>query len=440
MSLAALQPRIFGELSSDGRLLFVTRIIRLFAYGMLSVVLALYLASLGFSDTRIGLLLSLTLVGDIVISLWLTTSADRAGRRRMLIVGAMLMVFAAVLFSMTASFPLLLIAAIIGVISPSGNEVGPFLPIEQAALAQTVSDSHRTSAFAWYNLVGSLATALGALAGGGLVQALQKAGFQAVNSYRVMVVIYGAAGLALVCLFLMLSDATEVTPRTPEGPGPNACAMLGLHRSRRVVFTLAALFGLDAFGGGFVIQSFLAYWFYLKFGANPATLGGIFFGANVLAAFSSLAAVAVAKRIGLVNTMVFTHLPSNVLLILVPLMPNLPLAIAILLLRFSISQMDVPTRQSYTIAIVHPDERSAASGVTGVARSVGASVPPLLTGIFLSHASLMGLPFFLAGAVKIVYDVMLYVKFMALKPPEECFHPHAESGEKRSQAAKANSL
>jgi MFS family permease len=196
-------------------------------------------------------------------------------------------------------------------------------------------------------------------------------------------------------------------------------ARFGLHRSRRVVLQLSSLFALDAFGGGFVIQSIVAYWFHLRFGVAPATIGAIFFGANLLAAASALSAAWLARRIGLVNTMVFTHLPSNVLLFLVPLMPSLWLAILVLLVRFSISQMDVPTRQSYTMAIVGPDERSAASGVTGVARSVGAALSPLLAGLLLTSPALMGGPFYLAGAIKIVYDLLLYRGFVALKPAEE---------------------
>ncbi len=182
---------------------------------------------------------------------------------------------------------------------------------------------------------------------------------------------------------------------------------------------LAALFSVDAFGGGFVVQSLVAYWFYLRFDVPPAVLGAIFFGANILAGFSALLAAPLARRFGLVNTMVFTHLPSNVLLILVPLMPNLPLAITVLLLRFSISQMDVPTRQSYVMAVVPAEERSAAAGITGVARSTGAAIAPLLAGVFLAHAGTLDLLFYCAGGLKIVYDVLLYRSFVAVRPPEE---------------------
>ncbi len=182
---------------------------------------------------------------------------------------------------------------------------------------------------------------------------------------------------------------------------------------------LSALFALDAFGGAFVVQSIMAYWFFVKFGVDGRVLGSIFFGANVLAGISALLAARIAARIGLINTMVFTHIPSNILLILVPLMPNLPLAIGVLLVRFSISQMDVPTRQSYTMAVVDPDERSAASGVTTIARSVGAAISPALTGLIIANPALLSLPFFIAGVLKIVYDLLLYRSFLAVKPPEE---------------------
>jgi len=411
---------------ADTRVLFSTRILRLFAYGFLSVILALYLGQLGMDEARIGLLLSLTLLGDTAISLWITTSADRLGRRRMLIAGAALMVLAALLFAATRNFYLLLLAAVVGVISPSGNEVGPFLSIEQASLAQLVPDRRRTGIFAWYNLVGSFATACGALAGGGLSQLLQGLGYSPLLSYRIVVLGYGVIGLVMIALFARLSPTIEVpVPRPRQAPAgdppgnPMPRRFLGLHRSRGVVFRLAALFSLDSFAGGFVIQSLVALWFNLKFGVEPAVLGAIFFGANILAGVSALSAAWVAGRIGLINTMVFTHLPSNVLLMLVPFMPSLPLAVALLLLRFSISQMDVPTRQSYTMAVVAPDERSAASGVTGVARTIGASFSPVLTGIFISNPAYLALPFVLAGGLKIVYDLALYFNFRSVKPPEE---------------------
>lgn len=402
------------ELTFDGRLLFLTRIVRLFAYGFLSIILSLYLAQLDLTENQIGLLLSLTLVGDTVISLWITLVADRIGRRKMLILGSGLMVLAGLVFATTHNFLLLLVAAIIGTISPSGNEVGPFLPIEQAILPQTVPVKHRTHIFAWYHLAGSFATAIGSLCSGLFTQTLQQTGSTPLNSYRWVVIGYGIFGVVLGILFTRLSEACESRPDTSSV----GKTRFGLHRSQKVILKLSALFMVDSFGGGLVVQSLLAYWLFLRFGTSPATLGGIFFGANLLAGFSALAAVKIAKRIGLVNTMVFTHLPANILLLCVPLMPTLPLTIMVLMLRFSVTQMDVPTRQSYIMAVVEPDERSAAAGITMIVRTAASSVAPVVTG-WLLEQSLLNWPFFLAGGLKIVYDLALLQSFRHIKPPEE---------------------
>lgn len=409
----------------DVRLLFTTRILRLFAYGFLSVILMLYLAELGLNENRIGLLLTLTLVGDTVISLLITTAADRIGRRQMLMLGGILVVFAGALFASTANFILLLIAATVGVISPSGNEVGPFLSIEQASLAQIISPERRVQVFAWYNLTGSFAIAGGALAGGVLAQSLRAAGMSSLASYRVIVMVYAGIGAVLSLMFLSLSRDVEFAvsekENAPPGRSPQKRQRLygavGLPRSGPVVFKLAALFSLDAFAGGFILQSIVAYWFHIRFGVQPAALGAIFFFGNLLAGLSALSATRLARRIGLINTMVFTHIPSNIVLMLVPLMPNLPLAVAMLLLRFSISQMDVPTRQSYTMAVVDADERSAAGGVTAVARSAGSSIAPAIAGRLLS-ASMFNAPFYICGGLKIVYDLLLYRSFRAVRMPE----------------------
>ena len=398
----------------DILLLFSTRIIRLFCYGFLSVILALYLSEAGLAEGQIGLLFTFTLLGDAAISLWLTTSADRFGRRRTLILGAVLMAGAGLVFIFTRNILLLVFAAVIGVISPSGNEIGPFLSVEQASLTQLVPDRERTRIFAWYNLAGSFATATGALVGGWLAQGLQHSGWMAIESYRVVLMGYALGGILLLLLFLNLTKSVEVNT-VPDA----AKRVLGLHRSRNVVFKLSSLFALDAFAGGLLVQSLIAFWFHIRFGVEAGILGSIFFGANILAGFSALLAVPIAKRFGLINTMVFTHIPSNILLMMVPLMPTLPLAIVNLLLRFSISQMDVPTRQSYTMAVVAPDERSAASGVTAIARSLGASISPALTGWLIGIPVLFSAPFFLSGGLKIIYDLLLYREFRAVKPPEE---------------------
>jgi MFS family permease len=395
-------------------LLFTTRSLRLFGYGLLSVVLALYLVESGFDDFLLGLLFSLTLVGDAGISLLLTTTADRFGRKRTLIIGAALMVGAGIVFTLTHN-PLLLIgAAIIGVISPSGNEIGPFLPVEQAMLSQLVTKEQRTGVFAWYNLTGSLSTACGSLAGGFLAKNLQSGGMSPFDSYRIILLGYAAIGGVLVLVFSGLSGRCEA-PRPADSEALHS--RIGLHKSRKVMNKLSLLFSLDAFAGGFVLQSFLAYWFHIRYGADEAALGSLFFGANLLAGISALLAVPLARKIGLIRTMVFTHLPSNILLILVPLMPNFTLAIAVLLLRFSISQMDVPTRQAYTMAVVDPDERSAAAGITGIARSIGASLSPVVAGAMLPVFA--GGPFFIAGGLKIIYDLILYRSFKASGSADE---------------------
>jgi len=406
-------------LPSDAALLFLTRFVRLFAYGSLSVVLVFYLTALGLSASEIGLLLTLTLVGDTIVSIFLTTRADRIGRRRMLAVGSVLMVAAGLTFAVARNVWLLLVASTIGVISPSGNEVGPFLSIEQSVLSHVVPDRVRTRVFAWYTLTGSVATAFGALAAGSLTGVFEHAARPRMEAYRTIVVVYAVLGGLLWLCFSRLSSAAEVTTFGERPPRATLASLSGLDRSRDVVLKLSALFALDSFGGGFVVQSFAAYWFYLRFGVDPATLGAIFFWANIFAGASALVASRLAARIGLIKTMVVTHLPSNILLILVPLMPTLPLAVGVLLVRFSISQMDVPTRQSYIMAVVAPDERSAAAGIAGVARTIGTSIRPLFVGMLFARPSLINLPFFIAGTLKVAYDLLLYRGFVSVQPPEE---------------------
>jgi MFS family permease len=404
-------------LGPDGRTLFALRTMRMFGYGFLAVVLVLYLDAAGLDPLAIGAVLTLTLVGDTVVSLWLTTHADRFGRRLVLIVSSLLVVLAGAVFAVTDWLPLLIVAGIVGVVSPTGNEVGPFLAVEQAALTEVVPGRRRTATFAWYNLVGYIATATGALAAGLLGQLLISTGLMAVDAYRAVVIGYAVIGLLMAAIAARLGPSIEVA--TPRAEEVGVARRLGLGRSRSVVFRLSALFSIDAFAGGFIPQSLMAYWFSLQFGVSPAGLGAIFFAANLLAAVSSLSAARIAARIGLIETMVFTHLPSNVLLMLVPLMPTLPLAVAVLLLRFSLSQMDVPTRQSYVMAVVEPDERSAAAGVTGIARTVGASISPSVSSVLVASAATAALPFYIAGGLKILYDLLVYRDFRSVRPAEE---------------------
>jgi MFS family permease len=397
------------SLSRDGWLLFVACAVRSFAYGFLSVILGLYLDAVGLDKVSIGWIFSAALGGGAVMTLFLTAVADRLGRRALLIVGAVLMVFAGSVFALSRDPILLMAAAIVGTISPSGKDVGPFLSIEQAILPQTTDDRNRTGVFSAYNLIGSFAGALGALAVG--LPSLFS--LSTVTGYRALIWGYVASAMLLVPLFARLSPGVEAGP-TAGAPPRN----LGVQRSRRIVAKLGGLFALDAFAGGFIVQSIVAYWFYLRFDADLNALGGIFFGTNLLAALSFLAAPAIARRFGLLNTMVFTHLPSNALLLLVPLMPTLELAVIVFLVRNLLSQLDVPTRQSYTMAVVDADERAASAGILSVARNAGAALAPLFTAPILWAPSL-GLPFLLAGGFKIVYDLWIFTVFRRVKPPEE---------------------
>jgi predicted MFS family arabinose efflux permease len=390
----------------------------MFGYGFLAVVLVLYLAGLGLSGAETGVLLALTLLGDAAVSLWLTTHADRIGRRRVLLVGAGLMLVAGLAFAASPIYIVLLVAATIGVISPSGNEVGPFLAVEQAGLAQLIPAGQRTGVFAWYQLVGSFATAAGSLTAGLVAPAGIDSGLAAVDADRLVIIGYALIGIALAFVFSLLGPAVEVAPRDAAQRAESA-SRLGLSRSQSVVVRLSALFALDAFAGGFVLQSFIAFWFHARFGVDPAALGLLLLGTNLLAGVSALAAGRLAARFGLIRTMVFTHLPSNLLLLLVPFMPTLPLAAGVLLARFSISQMDVPTRQAYTMAVVDPDERSAAAGITGIARSLGVATAPLVAAPLFAVTALMSFPFVIAGGLKIVYDLVLYSLFSNRPPPGE---------------------
>ncbi len=403
--------RSYG-LAPDGRRLFAASFIRNAAYSALSIALGPYLAALGLDTAEIGWVFTAALAGSAAMTVIVAAVADRVGRRRVLLAGAALMAIGGAAFGAVTTPALLAAAAVLAAINPAGRELGPFLTVEMAALPQTTTDQGRTAAFATYNVVGTLAVALGSLAAG--LPAL--AGLEGLPAHRALVSAYAAAGAVLVVVFARLTPAVE-PPRAATGArGPGA--WLGIHRSRRTILRLSGLFALDAFGGGFIVQSLMAYWFALRFGLDMASLGAVFFAANLCAAVSYFAAAPIARRIGLLNTMVFTHLPSNGLLLLVPFMPTAESAVAVLLLRFLCSQLDLPTRQSYLMAVVAPDERSAAAGITGVARNVAYAVAPAFTSATLAVPAL-GLPFVLAGVIKGVYDVLLLVTFRRLKPPEE---------------------
>jgi MFS family permease len=389
----------------------VTRVLRTFAYGYLAVVLAVYMARLGLDTVQVGLVLSAAIAGSAAMTVLWALVADRYGRRRTVATMAALMVIGGLVFALGSSFPVLLIGAFTGTISATSSEVGAFLTVEQAILPQTAPPDRRTWLFSIYATVANLAQALGSLFAG-VVAAFAASGLAGADAYRPLFVLYAAIGAANLVIFLTLSDRVEVA--RVEGQR----RLLGVHRSSGIVAKLALLFGLDAFAGGLVVQSLVAYWFDQRWGFTPQDLGLLFFGVNILSGISLLAAGWLSARIGLINTMVFTHLPSHVLLVLVPLMPTGPLAAAAFLLRMSISQMDVPTRQSYTMAVVDPDERTAAAGITNVARSIASAASPSITGWAFSVSALAA-PFFVAGALKIAYDVLVFAAFRRVRPPEE---------------------
>jgi MFS family permease len=337
--------------------------------------------------------------------------ADRYGRRRTVATMAALMAVGGLLFAIGGSFVPLLIGAFTGTISATSSEVGIFQTVEQAILPQTAPDERRTWLFAIYNTVANFAAAVGSLAAASVAD-FSSLGLQGADAYRPLFVLYALIGLINLAVFVTLSDRVELVKVEAER------RFLGIHRSRGTVAKLSLLFGLDAFAGGFVVLSLVAYWFHLRWDLSPQALASLFFWVNLLSGASLLAAGWLANRIGLLNTMVFTHLPSSILLFLVPLMPSAALAVAVFLARMSISQMDVPTRQSYTMAIVDPEERTATAGITNVARTTFAAISPLFVGMAFSVGAL-GLPFFVASGLKIVYDGLIYATFRGVRPPEE---------------------
>jgi MFS family permease len=395
-------------MSREGRIVFAARALRTFLFGALSLVLALDLARRGLTPARIGLAFTLCLVEDALLTLAAGTLANRLGRRNVLVAGSLLFTGAGGVLAFAETPAWIWATLVLGVLSPGGLDAGPFAVVELALLPDTVSPDRRTRAFAWYNLVAFLPSALGALAAGAWLGAAPRLGMPPAAAHRFLYVVYAAGGLLLAAGYMTLARR----PRpTSEAARPS------LHRSRRVVVQLSGLQALDALAGGFIVQGLLVYWFHLRFGLGAELLGTLFFGTNLLSALSFLVAARVAERVGLLNTMVFSHLPSNVLLLLVPLAPSFPLAAGLLLLRHLLSQMDVPTRQAYTMALVDADERPAAAGFTTAARGLAQAVAPALSGFAMATAA-TGLPFFLAGGLKIVYDLALYVRFRGVALPE----------------------
>jgi MFS family permease len=401
-------------LTRDGKLLLTTRAVRSFGYGFLSVILFIYLADfLNFDDVMVGVVLSATLLGGASFTIFCSLYADRIGRRKMLIFLSFLMASSGVLFYLTENHAVILIAAVIGTLSPTGGEVGSFLPMEQTILPQTCSEEKRNSAFAAYNMVGTLAAAAGALFSSIIAVFQSGLGLGEAESYRTMFLIYSFLAITAACLYLVMSSGAELAKAQSEVPKKRLSP-----ESRTIVAKLSILFGVDAFAGGFVLQSIISYWFHTTYNVPEEQLAVIFFVANVLSTISFYAAVGLAKRIGLIRTMVFTHIPSNILLILVPIAPTFVLSMAFFLGRQAISQMDVPTRQSYTVAVVAPEERIIAAGTAGIARNVAQATSPSLSGYAMQFISLSS-PFFIGGSLKILYDIAVYFNFRKIRPPEE---------------------
>ena len=407
----------FRWLSKDGKLLLAARTLRTFAYGFLSVILAIYLKLVGFEDFYIGLILTATLVNSVIFTLIASFYADRVGRRKILIMYAALMSLSGLIFFLTTNYIALIISALIGTINVTGTETGAFLSIEQAVLPQMVNDiNKRNTVYALYNMVGTFAMSAGVLLSG-LPQILaQQYGLNQIQSIRPLFLLYSIIGLAVLGIYYLISNKVEVqTNSMRHKPLRETLSP----QSKQIVGKLSSLFALDSFAGGFVIQSIVSLWFFTKFGVDLTTLSYIFSVAGVLTAFSYLAAAKIADRIGLINTMVFTHIPSNILIILVAFAPTFPLAVALYLARMALSQMDVPTRQSYLVAVVKENERTAAAGITNISRNITQSISPSVAGYILQSLSILSAPFVLGGALKIVYDVALYFNFKSIKPPEE---------------------
>jgi predicted MFS family arabinose efflux permease len=410
----AMRPGWLPVLSGDGWLLLLACGARLFAYGFLSVVLGLYLEALGLEAAGIGAVFTAALAGGAMMTVLLAGVADRLGRRRVLLLGSALMGLSGAAFALSDQVLLLVAAAMVGTISPSGREVGPFLAVEAAILPQTTTDDRRTSVFVAYNVAGFLAGALGALAAG-LPELL---GMPLLDGYRALCWGYALVGLLLVGLFARLSPRVEAPRQQPDRPGRSLRPRFGSARSRSIAVKLAALFALDSFAGGFVVQGLVAYWLSLRFGADAATLGLVFFVANLVSAIGILVAAPLARRIGLLNTMVFAHLPANVLLMLVPFMPSFSWAVALLVVRQIMGQLDVPAGQSFAMGIVAPGDRAAVAGLTSVARNCAMALSPVFAGAALATPTL-GLPFLIAGGLKIIYDLAILATFRGVRPPEE---------------------
>jgi MFS family permease len=403
---------ILAWLSRDGKLLLAANIARMFGFGFVSIILAIYLKSAGYDALLTGIIITATLVSSSIFTFFVSLYADRIGRRKILMLFSGLMVIAGLIFALTTDYYLLLLAALIGLINATGVNFGPFISIEQAILPQTSSDKKRNYTFALYQTTGTFAMAGGTLFAKLPEMLQQQYGFDIISSFKPLFFVYVLIGLATIAIYYSLSKLSEV-----QSEDSSKKVVLS-QETRSIVKRLSILFGMDSFAGGFVIPTWVAFWFFTKFDAPLGEVSEIMFYAIMLTAVSYLVAARLAGKIGLVNTMVFTHIPSNILLIVLAIAPTLQIAIIVYLIRMSLSQMDVPTRQSYIVAIVRPEERTAVAGITNLSRNIPFSVSPTLVGYSFQFVSL-AFPFFLAGALKTAYDLLLYKNFRKIKPPEE---------------------
>lgn len=399
-------------LNRDGKLLLAANIARMFSFGFLSIILAIYLTHVGYNELYTGIIITATLVSGSFFTLFASIYGDRIGRRKTLMLFAGLMSISGAIFAFTTDYYLLLLAALIGFINPTGVNFGAFVSVEQAIIPQTSSDKKRNYAFALFSTIGTLAMAAGTLTAKVPDFLRVEYGFALVNSFQPLFILYALIGLTTMGIYASLSKNAEVQTATPV-------RKITLSKeTKSIVKKLSVLFGMDSFAGGFVIQSWVAYWFFAKFAVLENEVANIFFIAGILTAVSYMVAAKLASRIGLVRTMVFTHIPANILLIPLALAPTLYLAMAIYMVRMFLSQMDVPTRQSYVVAIVKPEERTAVAGITNLSRNIPFSVTPTIVGYMFQFVSL-AFPFIFGGVLKTAYDLLLYRSFKQIKPPEE---------------------
>jgi len=396
--------------SADSKRLLLTRALRGFADGAVSVLLPGYLSALGFSSFQIAAIIFATLTGSAALTLWIGFAANRIGRRHVLLAACVLMFATGLGFTLVTAFWPLFVVAFVGTLNPSAGDVSLFLPVEQSALAETVKTRDLTAIFSRYNVAGAFAGALGALASGLPALLTGRFNLDRAATLRLGFVAYSLIAIAAALVYRTLTLAVETAPP--------AQAAAPLAKARRIVLHLSALFSLDSFGGGFVVQSLLALWLFRRFNMSIAAAGSFFFVAGLLGAASQLASSWFAGRIGRINTMVFTHVPANLFMVIAALMPNLHLTLLFLLLRFALSSMDVPARQSFVMAVVPPEERAAAASVTNVPRSLATALAPLPSGALLDYST-FGWPLVCAGLLKISYDVLLLAQFRAVRPADE---------------------